>query len=166
MSGYRQEIVDANSMSEEKPIHHISNKTEDSLSAGDDSIIEAEVPSLNMSVEENWSYDGKQIQSFNSERGYSLEMADNNKINKRAVGVDIGTGFISCAEHEEGKKKFRKVRDAFFKLNPSKFLEGSADQFGESMLKNAGAHYVKVDGQLYVLGDDALSSQAYSIKSV
>ena len=23
------------------------------------------------------------------------------------------------------------------------------------MLKNAGAHYVKVDGQLYVLGDDA-----------
>ena len=40
-------------------------------------------------------------------------------------------------------------------MNPSKFLEGSADQFGESMLKNAGAHYVKVDGQLYVLGDDA-----------
>ena len=79
MSGYRQEIVDANSMSEEKPIHHISNKTEDSLSAGDDSTIEAEAPSPNMSVEENWSYDGKQIQSFNSERSYSLEMADNNE---------------------------------------------------------------------------------------
>ena len=73
----------------------------------------------------------------------------------RAVGVDIGTGFISCAEKEEDNIKFRKIRDAFFKLNPSKFLEGSANQFGESMLKNAGAHYVKVDGVLYVLGDDA-----------
>lgn len=74
---------------------------------------------------------------------------------KRAVGIDIGTGFIACAEHEDGKRTFRKVRDAFFKLNPSKFLEGSANQFGESMLKNAGAHYVKVEDQLYVLGDDA-----------
>ena len=73
----------------------------------------------------------------------------------RAVGIDIGTGFISCAEQEGGEIKFRKIRDAFFKLNPSKFLEGSANQFGESMLKNAGAHYVKVDDVLYVLGDDA-----------
>jgi len=73
----------------------------------------------------------------------------------RAVGVDIGTGFISCAEEEGGKKIFRKVRDAFFKLNPSKFLEGSANDFGEGMLKKAGAHYVKIDGVLYVLGNDA-----------
>ncbi|SVD07961.1 uncharacterized protein METZ01_LOCUS360815, partial [marine metagenome] len=73
----------------------------------------------------------------------------------RAVGVDIGTGFISCAEEEGGKKIFRKVRDAFFKLNPSKFLEGSANNFGEGMLKKAGAHYVKIDGTLYVLGNDA-----------
>jgi len=35
----------------------------------------------------------------------------------RAVGVDIGTGFISCAEMEGDKVQFRKVRDAFFKLN-------------------------------------------------
>ena len=82
-------------------------------------------------------------------------MADTKETSTRAVGVDIGTGFISCAEHEDGKKKFRKVRDAFFKLNPSKFLEGSANQFGETMLKNSGAHYVKIDDQLYVLGDDA-----------
>ena len=73
----------------------------------------------------------------------------------RSVGIDIGTGFIACAEHEGGVKKFRKVRDAFFKLNPSKFLEGSANAFGETMLKNAGAHYVKVEDDLYVLGDDA-----------
>jgi len=84
-----------------------------------------------------------------------IKMTEKKATNKRAVGVDIGTGFISCAEQEGNSKKFRKVRDAFFKLNPSKFLEGSANDFGETMLKNAGAHYVKVDGTMYVLGDDA-----------
>ena len=84
-------------------------------------------------------------------------MADTTEIttNKRAIGVDIGTGFISCAEQTESNIEFRKVRDAFFKLNPSKFLEGSATNFGENMLKSSGAHYVKVDGLIYVLGDDA-----------
>ena len=84
-------------------------------------------------------------------------MTDTTEIttNKRAVGVDIGTGFISCAEQTESNIEFRKVRDAFFKLNPSKFLEGSATNFGENMLKSSGAHYVKVDGLIYVLGDDA-----------
>ena len=52
----------------------------------------------------------------------------------RAVGIDIGTGFISCAEMEGDNVQFRKVRDAFFKLNPSQFLEGSATQFGENIL--------------------------------
>jgi len=75
--------------------------------------------------------------------------------NKRAVGVDIGTGFISCAERVGEDVEFRKVRDAFFKLNPSKFLEGAATHFGENMLKSSGAHYVKVDDIIYVLGDDA-----------
>ena len=48
-------------------------------------------------------------------------MTDTTEIttNKRAVGVDIGTGFISCAEQTESNIEFRKVRDAFFKLNPS-----------------------------------------------
>lgn len=73
----------------------------------------------------------------------------------RAIGVDIGTGFISCAEEEEEGIVFRKIRDAFFKLNPSKFLEGSANQFGEAMLKSSGAYYVKIDDTLHVLGDDA-----------
>jgi actin-like ATPase involved in cell morphogenesis len=88
-------------------------------------------------------------------------MSDNNENIKttqavrKAIGVDIGTGFISCAEEEEGDIVFRKIRDAFFKLNPSKFLEGSANQFGETMLKNSGAYYVKIDGTLHVLGDDA-----------
>ena len=84
-------------------------------------------------------------------------MTDTTEIttNKRAIGVDIGTGFISCAEQTESNIEFRKVRDAFFKLNPSKFLEGSATNFGENMLKSSGAHYVKVDDLIYVLGDDA-----------
>ena len=89
----------------------------------------------------------KQIQK---NEAYSI--TDNNK---KVIGIDIGTGFISCAEEEEGSIVFRKIRDAFFKINPSKFLEGSVNQFGETMLKNAGAHYVKADGTLYVLGDDA-----------
>ena len=103
-------------------------------------------------------YDGKVIESYHPKVYEVFQMTDTNPSpanGVRAVGVDIGTGFISCAEVEEGSIKFRKIRDAFFKLNPSKFLEGSANAFGEEMLKNAGAHYVKVDDLLYVLGDDA-----------
>ena len=85
----------------------------------------------------------------------TIKMSETKPSKKRSVGIDIGTGFISCAEYEKGSKKFRKVRDAFFKLNPSKFLEGSTNEFGENMLRNAGAHYVKVEDDLYVLGDDA-----------
>ena len=99
---------------------------------------------------------GQRIESYHPKIQEVFSMNDPSPASStRAVGVDIGTGFISCAEKEQDDIKFRKIRDAFFKLNPSKFLEGSANQFGESMLKNAGAHYVKVDGVLYVLGDDA-----------
>ena len=104
------------------------------------------------------NYYGQSVESYHPKVHEVFKMSDSNSKSAatcRAVGVDIGTGFISCAEQEGGEIKFRKIRDAFFKLNPSKFLEGSANQFGESMLKNAGAHYVKVDDVLYVLGDDA-----------
>ena len=150
MSGYQQQIVD----------NHFTNKTPEK-SPEQDSIAPLPEPSKKEEFfypepsYDIWNYDGNQIHSINSERYETLEMADTKETSTRAVGVDIGTGFISCAEHEDGKKKFRKVRDAFFKLNPSKFLEGSANQFGETMLKNSGAHYVKIDDQLYVLGDDA-----------
>mgnify|MGYP003147458075 CR=1 FL=1 len=154
MSGYRQEVVSSDSLPHKLPNLKISNNVADPLI--DAPVADKILPEdALVSTEASWEYDGKHIKSFNSERCDFFEMAENDTVSKRAVGVDIGTGFISCAEHEEGKKKFRKVRDAFFKLNPSKFLEGSANQFGESMLKNAGAHYIKVDGQLYVLGDDA-----------
>ena len=104
------------------------------------------------------NYYGQSVESYHPKVHEVFKMSDSNSKSAatcRAVGIDIGTGFISCAEQEGGEIKFRKIRDAFFKLNPSKFLEGSANQFGESMLKNAGAHYVKVDDVLYVLGDDA-----------
>jgi len=101
---------------------------------------------------------GQLVESYHPKIYEVFNMADNNispVSNRRAIGVDIGTGFISCAERDADQIKFRKIRDAFFKLNPSKFLEGAATQFGENMLKNAGAHYVKVDDLIYVLGDDA-----------
>ena len=73
----------------------------------------------------------------------------------RAIGVDVGTGFIACAEKEEDKRVYRKIRDAFFKVDTSKFLTGSAAGFGEEMLKKSGANYLKVEGEIFILGDDA-----------
>ena len=101
---------------------------------------------------------GQLVESYHPKIYEVFNMTDNDispTSNRRAIGVDIGTGFISCAERDADQIKFRKIRDAFFKLNPSKFLEGAANQFGENMLKNSGAHYVKVDDTIYVLGDDA-----------
>ena len=107
---------------------------------------------------ETHSTHGQLVESYHPKIYEVFNMTDNDISpisNRRAIGVDIGTGFISCAERDADQIKFRKIRDAFFKLNPSKFLEGAANQFGENMLKNSGAHYVKVDDIIYVLGDDA-----------
>lgn len=145
MSGYRQAFIqiEPDSVPEERQPEP----------SGDTISIEHNVV---IKEEEISTFDGKEIYSYHPNMN-EVVMSDKaaKAASKRAVGIDIGTGFIACAEHEDGKRTFRKVRDAFFKLNPSKFLEGSANQFGESMLKNAGAHYVKVEDQLYVLGDDA-----------
>jgi hypothetical protein len=75
----------------------------------------------------------------------------------RAVAIDIGTGFISSAEAGTEPKKvaFRKVRDCFFKVDPKEFLGGANPMFGEKMLKKVGAHFIKVDDVLYILGDSA-----------
>lgn len=75
----------------------------------------------------------------------------------RCIAVDIGTGFISSAEkgEEDGKVVFRKVRDCFFKVDPKEFLGGANPMFGEKMLKKTGAHFIKVDDTLYILGDSA-----------
>jgi len=73
----------------------------------------------------------------------------------RHLGIDIGTGNIVCAEKTNGGHEFRKVRDAFFKVDPESFMAGSAMSFGEKMLKRSGANYIKLDGKLHILGDDA-----------
>lgn len=145
MSGYRQSFIQI--QPDSVPEERQPEPSEDTISIEHNVVVKEEEIS---------TFDGKEIYSYHPNVNEVI-MSDKTAkaASKRAVGIDIGTGFISCAEHEDDKRTFRKVRDAFFKLNPSKFLEGSANQFGESMLKNAGAHYVKVDGQLYVLGDDA-----------
>ena len=71
------------------------------------------------------------------------------------LGLDCGTGNLVCAEKRDDKLEYYKVRDAFFKVNPSSFITGSALDFGETMLKKSGANFVKIDGILYILGDDA-----------
>ena len=150
LSGLQQRIVDL----EHKPSKQKSKPKQKPKKLEPIIVEQTEV----LAEEENIIFDGKEIYSHHPKIKEVFQMTDesnNPPLSKRAVGVDIGTGFISCAEEEGGNIKFRKIRDAFFKLNPSKFLEGSANQFGENMLKNAGAHYVKVDETLYVLGDDA-----------
>ena len=115
-------------------------------------------PQLPLPQTETHSTHGQLVESYHPKIYEVFNMTDNDispTSNRRAIGGDIGTGFISCAERDADQIKFRKIRDAFFKLNPSKFLEGAANQFGENMLKNSGAHYVKVDDIIYVLGDDA-----------
>jgi hypothetical protein len=77
----------------------------------------------------------------------------------RAIGLDIGTGYISSAVkgEETGEKKIclRKVRDAFMRIDPNEFMAGNAPQFGEKMLKKTGTHFIKLNDVLYILGDSA-----------
>lgn len=73
----------------------------------------------------------------------------------RIISVDVGTGNIVCAESKSDKLEYYRVKDAFFKVNPSNFITGSALAFGENMLKKAGANFIKIDDILYILGDDA-----------
>jgi hypothetical protein len=81
----------------------------------------------------------------------------------RVVGVDIGTGMISCAtrndsvteDAEKKKIRLRKVRDAFMRIDPDEFMAGNAPEFGEKMLRKTGTHFIKLDDVLYILGDSA-----------
>jgi hypothetical protein len=75
----------------------------------------------------------------------------------RSVGLDVGTGFITSAtKGDEPKKvKFRKLKDCFFKVDPKEFGGGIAPQLGEKMLKKTGAHFIKVDDMIFILGDSA-----------
>jgi actin-like ATPase involved in cell morphogenesis len=75
----------------------------------------------------------------------------------RCLGVDVGTGYISSAEKgkDPSKVEFRKCRDAFFKPDLQKFMGGVAPQFAENMLKQQKAHFIKINQEIYILGDSA-----------
>ena len=74
----------------------------------------------------------------------------------RIIGLDVGTGTIVCAEKgADGAPAYHKVRDAFFKIDLLDLMKGTVADFGENMLKKSGVNYMKVDGALHILGDDA-----------
>jgi hypothetical protein len=73
----------------------------------------------------------------------------------RIIGLDCGTGNIVCTEKDTEKYIHRKIKDVFFKVNPDSFIGGSEGGFGEAMLKKSGAKYLKIDGNIFILGDDA-----------
>lgn len=73
----------------------------------------------------------------------------------RALGIDVGTGTIVCAEMHGTNAVFHKTRDAFFRINLLDLMHGAVEDFGETMLKKSGVNYIKVDGNLHILGDDA-----------
>lgn len=69
------------------------------------------------------------------------------------IGLDIGTMNLLAAFEEDGEVNVRRIRDAFLAIDPSDHLDSS---FGEEMLKKSGSHYLKVEDELHILGDDAL----------
>ena len=79
------------------------------------------------------------------------------KKHMRFLGLDLGTGNIASAviSAKDKTKDMRKIKDAFFKMDVSTLTAGMDSSFGENILKQSGANFIKVDGALYVLGDDA-----------
>ena len=90
LSVYQQQIVDNHFENKDSkknleqrsiaPLPSISKKEETSFD-------NTSVPDL---VYDTWFYDGNKIQSINSERYETLEMADTKETSTRALGVDIG----------------------------------------------------------------------------
>lgn len=66
------------------------------------------------------------------------------------IGVDVGTGFLASAHFDDnGNVVYRDIRDAFFEIDSSMFNEKF---FNKSNLK-----YIEFDGNVYIVGDDALT---------
>jgi len=66
----------------------------------------------------------------------------------QATSLDLGTMFLQSARDDgKGGIVFNTVRDCFREL--------PYDAEFEDTLHNQGAHYIKADGKLYVLGNDA-----------
>ena len=58
---------------------------------------------------ETHSHYGQIVESYHPKIYEVFNMTDNNipASNRRAIGVDIGTGFIACAERDGDQIKFR-----------------------------------------------------------
>lgn len=75
------------------------------------------------------------------------------------LGLDIGTMNLAAAydvetdNGDDGGVDTRRVRDAFIEVSPSDEIDSS---ISIEMLERAGANYIEMDNQTYVLGDDAL----------
>jgi len=64
-------------------------------------------------------------------------------------GLDIGTAFITCMEQkDDGIQVVRSERDAFFEVPPGEFTK--------NMLNQSEVNYVKMNGNLYVIGNKAM----------
>jgi len=71
------------------------------------------------------------------------------KKNKPGIGLDVGTGFLVGAGYEGSKIKFAPLRDAFYSLDK--------DTFNRSMFDRGSMKYVEINGEVHVIGEDALT---------
>lgn len=72
------------------------------------------------------------------------------------AGLDIGTmNVIAARRDNEGAIAYRKIRDCFLPIEVSEFLGGDDQVWGEQLLRQSGAHYIKEGNTLYILGDSA-----------
>jgi len=66
-----------------------------------------------------------------------------------AIGVDIGTAFLCSARRKEDNTvKLAKIRDAFFTVELTAFVK--------QMLESMKVNYIEKDGELFVIGDEAV----------
>lgn len=67
---------------------------------------------------------------------------------QRGKGVDIGTAFVKCAMKKGDEIVFKNQRNAFFEIE--------FNDFTKKILDNTRVKYIIKEGNLYVVGDEAL----------
>ena len=85
------------------------------LDRGEDNFQPPHPPVVDVAKNESHNHYGQEVESYHPKIYEVFSMTDNNietTSNHRAIGVDIGTGFISCAEKEADQIKFRKFRNS------------------------------------------------------
>lgn len=67
-----------------------------------------------------------------------------------SIGIDVGTGFCVSAREEDNQFKYKTHRDAFLKITDTSDLT-------KKMLSNNNANHIVRDGDIYIVGEDALT---------